>query len=389
MSEKIACALCGALVHVMQNHLRDAHPEVTVADYQERFPEAPMLSDMAKAKIAEKKAAAAIPAPARAASDPTTVGLIVKKPMHELFGFVNGGSAVPAALNKRGQPINVSTMTVEPELEAFVPEIDEKYIFDIELTKTIIMGLELNMPIYLWGMHGTGKTTAGEQVSARLGRPLIRVGHTVNTEESHIVGQMAVRDGATVFDFGPLPFAMINGLTYLADEYDCAVPSVLMVYQSVLEGKPLVIKEAPAHQRIIKPHPNFRFIGTGNTNGGGDETGLYQGTQLQNAANYSRFGIVEEVHYPPEKQEALIIASQTSIPDSDAKKIVDFAKSVREARAANRITSTISTRELIYAAMIGRARGSEWRIGLQKAFTNRLNRIDREVVDQFAQRVFG
>lgn len=49
---------------------------------------------------------------------------------------------------------------------------------------------------------------------------------------------------------------MKHGWMYLADEYDFAQPNVLSVYQAVLEGKPLYIKEADAANRVIKPHPN-------------------------------------------------------------------------------------------------------------------------------------
>lgn len=69
---------------------------------------------------------------------------------------------------------------------------------------------------------------------------------------------------------------MKHGWVYLADEYDFAFPQILGVYQPVLEGEALVIKEATPEWRRITPHERFAFIGTGNTNGSGDETGLYQ-----------------------------------------------------------------------------------------------------------------
>ncbi|MDW2825454.1 hypothetical protein [Klebsiella quasipneumoniae] len=65
----------------------------------------------------------------------------------------------------------------------------------------------------------------------------------------------------------------------------------------MLEGKALIIKEGTPEWRYVEPHKPFASIGTGNTNGSGDETGLYQGTNIQNAANFSRFGIVSHVKY--------------------------------------------------------------------------------------------
>jgi cobaltochelatase CobS len=227
-----------------------------------------------------------------------------------------------------------------------------------------------------------------EQIAARTGRPYMRVQHTVNTEESHIVGQWTVRDGQTVFELGPLPLAMINGWMYCADEYDFSLPSVLSVYQAVLEGKSLVIKEADAANRIIKPSPNFRFCGTGNTNGSGDETGLYQGTSIQNAANFDRFGVVIHKQYMKKAAESQILVNRVGLVKEDADKMVDFAGLVREAYDGAKISDVISPRTLIFAAKIGVKRGS-FRQGIVLSFINKLSKVDREIVDGLAQRVFG
>ncbi len=53
---KITCSICGAQVHAIQLHLRDAHPELTIEAYAEKYPHAPLLSELAKRKLAEKQA---------------------------------------------------------------------------------------------------------------------------------------------------------------------------------------------------------------------------------------------------------------------------------------------------------------------------------------------
>jgi cobaltochelatase CobS len=295
-------------------------------------------------------------------------------------------------MNPRGQAIQVQVIdrkSLNADSLIYIPDIDPNYVFDINLVKVALMALQMNRTGYFWGYHGSGKTTCWEQVCARTGRPFIRNQHTLNTEESHILGQWTVREGSTHFSYGPLPLAMINGWVYCADEYDAALPSVSLVYQPVLEGKPLIIKEAPPELRVVRPHKNFRIVGTGNTNGVGDETGLYQGTQIQNAANYSRWRLTEEVKYPPADVETAIVMGQTGAPKADAKKLVDFANEWRKAFAGGQVSSTISPRELIGAAEIALWRGSDWRGGLCLAFANRLSRTDKEVANQYAQRIFG
>ena len=245
-SDKITCQIDGAQVHSVFHHLRDNHPEWTIERYRTTYPEAPLLSSTAEARLAEMKKKAAAAAGVAAATPAGPAANL--QPMHEVFGL---GSS-KAAKNAKGDPIMIDIITGLDDADAaFVPDVDEAYVFNIDLTKKVIAATKLNMPLYLWGFHGTGKTSIVEQVSARTGRPFMRVQHTVNTEESHIVGQWTVKDGSTEFSLGPLPMAMLNGYTYCADEYDFAQPSVLSVYQAVLEGKPLMIKEAPPELRVI------------------------------------------------------------------------------------------------------------------------------------------
>lgn len=384
-TSRIKCAICGAEVHAIQLHLRSDHPDWTVERYQTQYPDQPLLSAMAAAKIAERKAAEAAEAPEvkPVVAAMETVG-ITKRAFHEVFGI---DAKVPGAMNARGEPIPISVIG-STEFPEMVPDIDGNYVYELDNLKNVMLALELNMPLYVWGHAGTGKTTLLEQIAARTQRPMLRVQHTVNTEESHVVGQWVARSGETHFELGPLALAMKHGWVYLADEYDFALPSVLAVYQPVLEGKSLVIKEADAANRIIRPHPNFRFMATGNTNGCGDETGLYQGTSIQNAANYDRFGMVLQVRYMKPDLEERILVNQAGIDKGDAKKIVDFANRVRESYDGNKISSTISPRTLINAAKLGFRRGS-FRTGVGLSFTNKLSRVDREVVDGLAQRIFG
>jgi cobaltochelatase CobS len=377
---KIGCRVCGARVHVMKAHLRDHHPEMAVEAYEKAHPDAPLMSNVATAELERRKKAA------RHGAAPVGAGFTsVDTTFHEAFGL----GKVKAAMNAvTGNPLPIKTFQAPAELAHFVPDVDPNYVFPIDLLKTIAMAVDISENTYLWGMAGTGKSTIFEQFCARTGRPWMRVQHTRNTEEAHVVGQYVVRDGATVFELGPLPFAMKHGLVYCADEYDFGMPAVSALYQPVLEGKPLLIKEAPPEDRIIYPHPMFRFFATGNTNGTGDETGLYQGTMLQNAANYERFGVVEEVHYPARNVEVQLVAAQSGVPKNFAEKIVDFGHKAREAYAAQKLGLPPSPRALIKAAKLGAMRG-DWKAGLRLAYINRLSRVDQQAANEVLDRIFA
>lgn len=380
---KIICELDGARVHSVQLHLKNNHPGITLDDYQKKFPGAPILSEFAKKRLKEAQ-----DSKVKAAANAVIHGKkgFDQQALHEVFDL----GAAKAAMNARGQPIMIDVMVDwDEEGESLIPDVDPNYIFSIELVKSVLIGWKLGMTAYFWGYHGSGKTTIFEQCAARTKRPFLRVQHTINTEEAHVLGQWTVKNGETVYQLGPLPMAMINGWIYCADEYDFAPPSVTSLYQPVLEGKALVIKDAPPELRVIRPHPNFRIVATGNTNGSGDETGLYQGTQIQNAANYSRFNIVEEVQYLEPKVETTVVAGQAGIERKDAENLINFGTEVRKMFAGGKIGATISTRELITSAKLGMVLGSDWKMGLRKGFINRMSRVDQEVCLQYAQRLFG
>jgi len=403
---QVVCRMCGAASHHIGKHLQQtgelgaADPEVLVGEYRKQFPDAPLTSaaydaamrqhiDRETARKNEERLQNERQAKLIAEVGP---GMAIKLPMWEVFGLELNESTRTAPRRGRteGDVIQIDVLQNHSpaDLEA-VPEIDNDYVFRVDELKDMLMSLALNDNCYVFGSHGTGKTTVVEQACARTKRPMLRVQHTDTTEESHIVGQMVVRNGATEFDYGPLAEAMLNGWVYLADEYDVAHAGVLSVYQPVLEGKDLYIKEAPPSMRRVKPHPNFRFFATGNTNGSGDDTGLYSGTKVGNAANYSRFGTSIRVDYPSNEIEKAMIVKRIGIKIDVAAKLVDFATRVRTMYEAGEISLPISPRELLGAARKGVATGGRYRHGLDLNYVNRLGKIEGEAVRQAAQRVFG
>lgn len=401
-NQKISCQICSEDVHHIGKHLAQAHPGVSIEDYQAQHPGAPLTSPKfeeeakkrAAKKAEEQKETAGMQNMVAKILPFTPPNSTVRQPMHEVFELPldDAMRSPPKKGQTQGDPISIDTLdrnSLTADCIEAIPEINDGYVFRVDELKDLVMAIQLNVPTLVWGMHGTGKTTIVEQVCARLNRPVLRVQHTDTTEESHIVGQMVVRNGGTEFDYGPLAEAMMKGWVYLADEYDFAHPAVIAVYQAVLEGKPLYIKEAPPAQRLVKPHPHFRFVATGNTNGSGDDTGLYSGTKIGNAAAYSRFGITIQINYPEPKVEVAILKGNVPITQDVAEKMVDFAGRIRTMYQAGEISLPISPRELIRSAMIGVVKGGAFRRGIELAYSNRLDNTQGEAVSQTAQRVFG
>lgn len=390
----ITCKICNAATHAVELHLRDAHPGVTLAQYRASYPDAPIYSEAALAKLREKgvmvqdnMVAAPQQTLLQAATAPKTAIIASttgKAALHEVFGLQKSAETT----NTRGDPIPITIWKAAPDLTEYTRPIDPDHVWMPEDLKNMLLAIELGRPLYAYGHKGTGKTTDLLQIAARTGRPHIRVQHTGNTEESHITGQYVVRNGNLEFQLGLLAIAMQRGMMYIADEYDFARPEVLAVYQPVMEGEPLVIKEAPPDMRVIHPAPGFVFCASGNTNGTGDSTGLYQGTTVQNAANYDRFAVMIKKKYPPEKFEVQALVKHTGVAEKEAEKLVKFATEIRKMYEAGKLSDTISTRTLINIADIG-LRRSQMRIGVQVCYCNKLNPTDAVAVDGVAQRIYG
>ena len=104
-------------------------------------------------------------------------------------------------------------------------------------------------PTFITGLSGNGKTFSVEQACAQLGRELIRVNITIETDEDDLIGGFRLVDGATVWHNGPVIEALERGAILLLDEIDLASNKILCL-QSVLEGNGVFLKKIG---RFVKP----------------------------------------------------------------------------------------------------------------------------------------
>jgi cobaltochelatase CobS len=167
----------------------------------------------------------------------------------------------------------------------------------------------------------------------------------------------------------------------------------------ILDGSPLCIPENGGE--LVRPHPLFRFAATANTNGGGDETGLYQGTQRQNLAFADRF-ILCEMGYPDAEVERHLLRRRfPALPASLCKAMVDYANEVRRLfmgdapDAAEGIEVTFSTRSLLRWGELTVRFQPLAKQGIQpityaldRALAYRAGRESRAMLHELAQRLF-
>lgn len=185
-----------------------------------------------------------------------------------------------------------------------VPKKDEDYIFRPELLLPALFALLNNERAWAQGHTGSGKTTLYEQMCAYLNYPFGRINLDSEISRQELIGKMDLKasSGATVTEWqdGLLPQLLEGPYLICLDEIDFTRPDVAYVMQSITEGGTLRILEDGG--REVKPHIMSRIFATGNTNGQGDEHGIYQGARPQSAAFLNRFTTWIKVPYLEREQ---------------------------------------------------------------------------------------
>ena len=143
---------------------------------------------------------------------------VTKETVEELEVTYNAPAAMPA---------------VEQNL---IPQKDDTFVQfgNFPNIKKIIKS-RLFYPTFITGLSGNGKTFSVEQACAQLGRELIRVNITIETDEDDLIGGFRLVDGATVWHNDSVIEALERGAILLLDEIDLASNKILCL-QSILEG---------------------------------------------------------------------------------------------------------------------------------------------------------
>ena len=230
-----------------------------------------------------------------------------------------------------------------------IPQKDETFVkFGSFNDLKKIVQSKLFYPAFITGLSGNGKTFSVEQACAQLGRELIRVNITIETDEDDLIGGFRLVNGETVWHNGPVVEALQRGAILLLDEIDLASNKILCL-QSILEGNGVFLKKIG---KFVKPARGFNVIATANTKGKGSDDGRFIGTNVLNEAFLERFPVTFEQQYPTVKTEQKIlenVAKTLGVDDADfCKYLVDWGDIIRKTFYDGGIEEIISTRRLVH-----------------------------------------
>lgn len=368
VTAKVKCAVCGHQDHSLYKHITDAHG-MTPADYHAAHPGAELLSPFGARiyKDIAKRSPAAIEA------QPIDVDSLVA------FGVGFGASNSPKHI--RGyRGFNAETH--------YVPAADTNYVFPVELTKNFLLGVATGAKMYIMGPTGSGKTSMAEQVAARLGRPFCRVQMHAEMEPVELTGTWYVNEHGTMeYMYSDFVTMLQLPSVICLDEYDSGNPTVTALANAVLEGKPLVLANKAGER--VRPHPDCIIVATGNTNGLGDETGLYASTAVQSFATMNRFQMFLVVDYMGQDDEIMLLTKRyPRILHQHCHDMVKFANAVRDGFKGGTMQVVLSTRQLVnwgqWLMMTG-----NMKMSYNLAFGNQLGREDKKVCGELYQHIFG
>lgn len=207
---------------------------------------------------------------------------------------------------------------------------------DFDLIKSFQRGKTWSCLYY--GPSGTGKTTKLLCIAGALGLPSLKMVGSRSIDESTLFGKYVLRNGETVFEYGPLSLMMKYGGMFIFDEINMVDSDIISSLNDVLDGTKQKILD---NGEIIHAHPFFRF---------GESMNIgYAGTNEMNLSHKSRIQNKIKISQLPIEKMAQIIVKETDIDPIFARKMAGLLEAFHNVilNEGNETTQRIDLRTLL------------------------------------------
>lgn len=254
----------------------------------------------------------------------------------------------------------------DEDVRSLIPSRDETFEFDDEYALSLLMAIEYNKSAFAYGPPGSGKSSAPEQICARLNYPFMFIAGMGGTEPSDYVGSPWVEGGNMSWKDGPASFAVRKGVFLLYDEPFKASAQTNMCFQSLLDhrrtlklyGHPDTIKGN------LKAHPKFRICLADNVRGIGDQMDKFA-AEIQDQSTLNRTAYKVHVDYvKPDTEKRILKSLYPEATDRLINGVVSLAGLIRTAYKKGEVEMPYSLRdtsEFIQAALVHRNAGEAFK----------------------------
>ncbi|MGN1182767.1 MAG: AAA family ATPase [Faecalibacillus sp.] len=207
---------------------------------------------------------------------------------------------------------------------------------DFDLIKSFYRGKTWSCLYY--GPSGTGKTTKTLCVAGALGLPSLKIVGSRAIDEASLFGKYVLRNGETVFEYGPLALMMKYGGMFIFDEINMVDSDIIASLNDVLDGTKQKILD---NGEIIHAHRNFRFAESMNIGyTGTNEMNISHKSRIQNKIKISKLSV--------EKMKDILV-KETEIDERIAMKMASLLDAFNNViiNLGNETTQRIDLRTLI------------------------------------------
>jgi len=231
--------------------------------------------------------------------------------------------------------MHVETEYLTPAIESFIETEQVKKLKD-----RVKLWVKAGCSPHIVGPTGCGKTTLAMHVAKELGRPTVWINGDDQMTTTDLVGGYAEIEAESLRDKyihnvwltketvkrrwvdNPLTLACKYGFTLVYNEFSRTKPVANNVLLSVLEEHVLELPTMFGDERYIKVHPDFNVIFTSNSI-------EYAGVHKPQDALLDRLIDICMDYYDFDT-EVKIVQAQTGISLSEAKKVVNVVRTMRE-----------------------------------------------------------
>lgn len=227
-------------------------------------------------------------------------------------------------------------LSIQDNQELYLKNRDFLDMNDFDLIKSFYRGKTWSCLYY--GPSGTGKTTKLLCIAGALGLPSLKIVGSRAIDEASLFGKYVLRNGETVFEYGPLAFMMKYGGMFIFDEINMVDSDIIASLNDVLDGTKQKILD---NGEIIHAHPHFRFAESMNIGyAGTNEMNISHKSRIQNKIKISKLSV--------EKMKDILI-KETGIDEKIAMKMASLLDAFNNVimNLGNETTQRIDLRTLI------------------------------------------